>query len=100
MSETGSDLPCPADTRSPAPERRPEKLEKAVRHELRTQLNQIIGYSDLLIDEAEQRELHDLVPDLQRIHVAGLRLLDLINEHVDPVTRRIDNAPEPSPTTD
>jgi signal transduction histidine kinase len=100
MSETDSALPCTAGTTSPAPERRPEKLEKAVRHELRTQLNQIIGYSDLLIDEAEQRELHDMVPDLQRIHAAGLRLLDLINEHVDPVAHRADNMSEPPPTTD
>ena len=28
MSETDSALPCTADTTSPAPERRPEKLEK------------------------------------------------------------------------
>jgi uncharacterized protein YjbI with pentapeptide repeats len=71
-----------------------------VRHDLRTQLNQIIGYSDLLVDEARQRKLDDLLPDLEKIHTAGLRLLGLINAHVDPVTRRADNAGTDLPGTD
>jgi signal transduction histidine kinase len=92
MSEPDS-IPQPApDNSLPQP-----RLQKEVRHELRTQLNQIIGYSDLLIDEAEQRELNDLVPDLQKIHAAGLRLLDLINEYVDPVARRAGDASDKAP---
>ena len=81
-----------ADTASESVSARP--MNRQVRHELRTQLNQIIGYSDLLIDEATQRALTDLIPDLQKIHIAGLRLLKLINDHVDPVTRRADNMPQ------
>lgn len=50
-----------------------------LRHELRTPLNHIIGYSELLIDEARERGLDDLVPDLQNIRTAGSELLALIN---------------------
>jgi signal transduction histidine kinase len=52
-------------------------------HELRTPLNAILGYSDLLIEEAQERGLGDLVPDLKRIHLAGKHLLDLISEILD-----------------
>ena len=52
-------------------------------HELRTPLNAIIGYSDLLREEAEERGLDALVPDLEKIHQAGLRLLGLVNAVLD-----------------
>jgi signal transduction histidine kinase len=68
-------------------------LPGKIRHDLRTQLNQILGYSDLLFDEAQGRGLDDLAQDLRRIHTAGKRLLALINEHVDPINLRADNAP-------
>lgn len=57
----------------------PEALA-TLRHELRTPLNQIIGYSELLQEEAEEEGASDLVPDLQKIHAAGQRLLALLNE--------------------
>lgn len=54
-------------------------------HELRTPLNAVIGYSELLQDEA--RDLPDVsdifVPDLEKIHSAGRHLLDLINGVLD-----------------
>lgn len=71
----------------------PHTLPRQIRHDLRSYLNQVLGYSDLLIDEVKERGQDDLVSDLERIHRAGKNLLDLINEHVDPVTRRADNAP-------
>ncbi len=49
-------------------------------HELRTPLNAIIGYSEILQEEAEAGQL---VPDLQKIHVAGRHLLSLINDVLD-----------------
>ncbi len=50
------------------------------RHELRTPLNHIIGYSEMLIEEAgiEKR----MIPDLQKIHTAAHHLLDLINTKI------------------
>lgn len=52
-------------------------------HELRTPLNTIIGYSELLHEEAEEREDQPLLEDLGRISVAARHLLSLINEVLD-----------------
>ncbi len=52
-------------------------------HELRTPLNAVIGYSDLLIEEAEDEGDTHLVPDLEKIRTAGKHLLGLINEVLD-----------------
>jgi signal transduction histidine kinase len=52
-------------------------------HELRTPLNSIIGYSEMLTEEAQDRGLEDLVPDLERIQTAGKHLLHLINDILD-----------------
>lgn len=52
-------------------------------HELRTPMNAIIGYSEMLIEEAEDRELPDFTPDLNKIRSAGKHLLGLINDVLD-----------------
>ncbi len=52
-------------------------------HELRTPLNAIIGYSEMLMEEAEDAGLNDLVPDIKRIHGAGKHLHALINDVLD-----------------
>lgn len=52
-------------------------------HELRTPMNAIIGYSEMLIEEAEDLELDDLSPDLHKIRSAGKHLLALINDVLD-----------------
>lgn len=52
-------------------------------HELRTPLNAIIGYSEMLEEEARDQSLGDLIPDLQKIQVAGKHLLNLINDVLD-----------------
>ncbi len=52
-------------------------------HELRTPLNAVIGYSEMLGEEATDRGLDDLVPDLGRIQAAGKHLLGLINDVLD-----------------
>ena len=48
-------------------------------HELRTPLNAIIGYSEMLIEEAEDDELDNYVQDLSKVHSSGEHLLSLIN---------------------
>lgn len=51
-------------------------------HELRTPMNAIIGYSEMLMEEAEEVQ-EDFVPDLKKIHGAGKHLLGLINDILD-----------------
>ena len=52
-------------------------------HELRTPMNAIIGYSEMLQEEAEDTGQSAFVPDLQKIHGAGKHLLSLINDILD-----------------
>jgi PAS domain S-box-containing protein len=52
-------------------------------HELRTPMNAILGYSEMLIEEAEDLEQEDFIPDLQKINKAGTHLLALINDVLD-----------------
>jgi len=52
-------------------------------HELRTPMNAIIGYSEMLIEEAEAAGKPHIVADLNKIRNAGKHLLDLINDILD-----------------
>ncbi len=52
-------------------------------HELRTPMNAILGYSEMLQEEAEEEGLNSFVPDLQKIQGAGKHLLALINDILD-----------------
>jgi adenylate cyclase len=56
-----------------------EGLSK-LRHALRTPLNQIIGYSELLMENAEESGTTTLIADVKRIHSGGGELLALIND--------------------
>ena len=52
-------------------------------HELRTPLNAIIGYSELLLEEAEDLGVESMASDLKRITDSGTHLLNLINDILD-----------------
>ncbi len=52
-------------------------------HELRTPMNAILGYSEMLIEEAEDVGQDDFIPDLKKINQAGNHLLSLINDVLD-----------------
>jgi signal transduction histidine kinase/CheY-like chemotaxis protein len=52
-------------------------------HELRTPLNAIIGYSEMLIEDAEDEGNDAAVDDLKKILKSGRHLLSLINEILD-----------------
>jgi CheY-like chemotaxis protein/nitrogen-specific signal transduction histidine kinase len=52
-------------------------------HELRTPMNAILGYSEMLIEEAEDAGQDDFIPDLKKINQAGNHLLSLINDVLD-----------------
>ena len=59
--------------------RRAQQTLRRFQHEVRTPLGQIIGYSELVEEELEDRGQEDLAPDLQRIRSAAQRLLDLVD---------------------
>jgi PAS domain S-box-containing protein len=52
-------------------------------HELRTPMNAIIGYGEMLIEDAEDEGQDDMIPDLDKIVTAGKHLLQLINDVLD-----------------
>ncbi|MCP5527057.1 MAG: response regulator [Verrucomicrobiales bacterium] len=53
-----------------------------IRHELRTPVNHIIGYSEILREEAEGLAPASFLQDLERIDAGGHRLLALIGTHL------------------
>jgi class 3 adenylate cyclase/FixJ family two-component response regulator len=59
-----------------------EAASARIRHDLRTPVNAIIGYSEMLIEDAEEAGSAALVADLRRIHGAGHKLLALIDDIV------------------
>jgi len=52
-------------------------------HELRTPMNAIIGYSEMLMEDAEDDGNDEAADDLKKIHSAGTHLLSLINDVLD-----------------
>ncbi len=54
------------------------------RHELRTPLNAVIGYSEMLMEDACQKGSSCLLPHLSRVHEAGLQLIAIVSDILDP----------------
>jgi PAS domain S-box-containing protein len=52
-------------------------------HEFRTPLHIILGYADMLYEEASDQHLTDFIPDVQHIRQAGQQLLHLIDNILD-----------------
>src|SRR6478672_2494318 len=52
-------------------------------HEIRTPMNAILGFSEMLHEDAVERELGDFSADLEKISAAGKHLLALINDILD-----------------
>ena len=75
----------------------PHALPSELIHDLRTPLNHIIGYTEMLIEQAQEQGQDDFVPDLQKIHAAGKQMLALINDNFhsirSPETREAVAAP-------
>jgi adenylate cyclase len=69
------------------------RLEQAVaaflRQEFGSSVAAIMGFLDILLEDARQKELNEFIPDLGRMRVAGAQLSALIAHAVDP-SRYID----------
>ena len=84
MSETP--LPTPAITPSL------HALPSPLLHDLRTPLNQIIGYAEMLEEQAQEEGRDDFVADLHKVRAAGRQLLGLINDRFLPLQTPDENA--------
>ncbi|MGE0279334.1 MAG: ATP-binding protein [Rhizobiaceae bacterium] len=52
-------------------------------HELRTPLNAVLGYSEILLEDAELEGRGGQIADLQKISAAGKHLLAMVNDILD-----------------
>ena len=87
MSSDGQGSVSPAGGAS---DNRGEKSKRSgnLKHELRTPLNHIIGYCEMLMEQAQDDGLDIFLADLNRIHSAGEQLLGVVDDLCDPVAHR------------
>lgn len=52
-------------------------------HEFRTSLNAIIGYSEMIREEAQDKQEPEIARDIERIYSSGRHMLNLINNVLD-----------------
>lgn len=62
-------------------------LPSQLLHDLRSPLNQIIGYSEMLAEDAEVQHNDGLIADLGKIRQAGCSMLAIIEENFTPRSR-------------
>ncbi len=67
-----------------------EALGSHLRHELRTPLNHVIGYAEMLLEDAEDRGDDELARDLRRIHASGKQLTGMLEAALALVTGKAD----------
>src|SRR5262249_27594357 len=82
-SAVGAGLVRMAKEAAEAADRTKSQVLANMSHELRTPLNAIIGYSEMLQEELKDRNLAELLPDQEKITMAGRHLLALINDILD-----------------
>ncbi len=89
--------PAEVDETPPDPYRVRRAALAHVRHELRSPINAILGYSELILEEEPGPEME---PDLNRIIVAGSTLLGLVDRILNPaqlagdITRELESYAE------
>lgn len=67
----------------PDPERVKQAALSHVRHELKTPINAILGYSEMLLEDLDE-DTKEFADDLSRIRAAGRSLLGLVDEILSP----------------
>src|SRR5262245_16998876 len=60
-----------------------------LRHNLRTPINHILGYGEMMIEDATDLGLEDCAKDLSKIHEDGKQLLTIINSALTPATNEV-----------
>ena len=56
-----------------------------IQHELRTPINHILGYSEMLQEQAAELGLKQVLADLERIHAGAKQWLAIMEQHLVPV---------------
>lgn len=82
LQESVEELRIAKESSELANQAKTEFLAK-VSHELRTPLTAILGYSEILIEDAQIDGAQERLTDLQRIQRSGYQLLVLINDILD-----------------
>jgi class 3 adenylate cyclase len=70
----------------------PDEAERIRRHALRTPLNQILGYAELLHEDAVEHGQSEVAQDLEKIQIAARNLLELIENAAGPPVVRAASA--------
>jgi class 3 adenylate cyclase/AmiR/NasT family two-component response regulator len=91
MAQDPSDQSKPPAPAAPAP-------GSALRHDLRTPVNQIIGYSEMLDEDAQEAGQEKMSADLKRIGQAARSLLPLIDRIPDELAGPAKPAPPAIPS--
>src|SRR6266852_5442421 len=60
-----------------------------VRHNMRTPINHILGYGEMLMEDAEDQGKQEFLPDLRRILEDGKLALAVINGALTPATNEV-----------
>ncbi|MBK9167678.1 MAG: response regulator [Bryobacterales bacterium] len=60
-----------------------------LRHNLRTPVNHILGYSEMMIEDAADEGREEIVRDLRRVHDDGQQVLAVINSLLAPASNAI-----------
>ena len=82
----GAGAPTPEDAQAM------EAYLAHLRHEFRTPVNAIIGYSELLLEDLEDLDRPHFTADLKKVLAGGREVLSLIDEIIDPqkIKSRVD----------
>jgi class 3 adenylate cyclase len=78
----GAATPTPSTGPPPAGQPSRQQLSK-IRHDLRTPLNHVIGFSEMLLEEVGEAAPAEFLRDLRKIQSGGKELVSLINEVFD-----------------
>src|SRR5262245_60854633 len=91
MSNPSESTSAATGNKASAPPGQKKRPLAKIRHDLRTPINHIIGFSEILIEEARGQAPEGFLRDLQKIRGGGDRLLALINEHLSESAFPVEN---------